>query len=156
MKVQLIHHNMAICSAHGQDTTVAFIPGGRVILFNDKVSQVFRVPGSTETLDEAARELKTREGIEAAAEYYREGHTNKDRFLASAADLLKTRKITEGDFNRLRSLIVHCHCSPSKIRSKLAGIGYGHLDLAFEDKDPRLETTVALMWRLVEYLKMNI
>lgn len=144
--------NMAIVSENGFQTTVALLPG-RIFLFNEKVSQVFRVPARLLFLDKLPSWFATPIAVEEAADHFREGHTNKDRFLESARKLMRQRKITEADFARLRAFITKCDCAPSMIRRKLVPLGYAALPLEFEDKDPRLEATVDILWRLTEHFR---
>jgi len=90
--------------------------------------------------------------LEASAQMYAEGHTNKDKFKAGVEKLMNARKITEHDRNKLRAFIDSCDCVPSKVRKRMEVIGYAHLlDLIdFADKDPRLESTVDTFWGVLK------
>lgn len=136
-------------------TTVALLPagpGGTVVFVTPKIHQFFRLYKQATSWDELPSVFPTKESVRTAAEHYAEGHTNKDRFVASAANLVRGRKITELDFQRLREFINKCDCAPSVIRKKLGVMGYGALPLEFEDVDPRLEWSVDTMWDFVQYL----
>lgn len=102
-----------------------------------------------------ARDFKAvfhnKNAVESAAEFYTEGHTNKDRFKAGVEKLLNSKKITEHDRNRLRQFIDSCDCVPSKVRKKLAVAGFPNLvdKIDFVDKDPRLDATVDALWNVI-------
>jgi len=153
---------------HCNGNTFAFMPDC-IFLTGVVGYQVFTVPPEKETLYHnmlsnaeyigvgpvstvMSSLYRTKEAIEAAAQLYIEGHTNKDKFKIEVDRLVKEKMITEHDRNRLRIFIQTCDCVPSQIRKKLAPLGYGHLaeKIDFADKDPRLEATVDAVWEFVE------
>lgn len=95
--------------------------------------------------------FNNKDAVEKSAEFYTEGHTNKDRFKAGVERLLDLKKITAHDRNRLRQFIDSCDCVPSRVRKKLAVAGFPKLvdKIDFADRDPRLDATVDVLWNVI-------
>ena len=146
-------HTYADCVSDEGTFSVSILRNRVVLISGWDINQLFALPTTGAVLGDLPLIFRTPEAVETSAIHYRTGFTNKDKFLESATTLLRSRKITEHDFKKLRAMIASCDGSPEVVRRRLIPLGYSMLTIAFEDKNPKLETSVLLLWKLICYLK---
>ena len=157
MNVFPIHRGLLHIAGKGQDYHLAFLPGS-VSLVGTPGHQFFTLPTKESVETDYFRLsvwFQTKEKLAAAAELWREGHTNRDRFFASIEELRNQKKVSDAQRNQLRAFIMKCDCGPSVVRKKLVPLGFGNLNIDFEDPDPRFEATVDALWDLILWQRKN-
>lgn len=140
-------------SVEDPEFTVSFSMFGRITLASDDLMQSFRNPADL-GYKHLPRMFPSLEKVIESAEVYKEGITNKEKFLKVIGDAkFRCRyNISEFELKQLNDFIKTSRAAPPTVRMQLFMKGFGRISevIDFEDPRPELLRTCGLFWEFIK------